>query len=133
MVLPETQNNKGKNTRFLQSFSFALTGLKSAFKDEANMKKHAAAGLLVIILAVAFRVSAIEWLFLLLAMTLVIAIEVINTAIENVVDLASGFHFHVLAKKAKDMAAGAVLLVSGFALVVGIIIFAPKIIALITG
>lgn len=97
------------------------------------MKKHAAAGLLVIILAVAFRVSAIEWLFLLLAMTLVIAIEVINTAIENVVDLASGFHFHVLAKKAKDMAAGAVLLVSGFALVVGIIIFAPKIIALITG
>lgn len=97
------------------------------------MKKHAAAGLLVIILAVAFRVSAIEWLFLLLAMTLVIAIEVINTAIENVVDLASGFHFYVLAKKAKDMAAGAVLLVSGFALVVGIIIFAPKIIALITG
>lgn len=97
------------------------------------MKKHAAAGLLVIILAVAFRVSAIEWLFLLLAMTLVIAIEVINTAIENVVDLASGFHFHVLAKKAKDMAAGAVLLVSGFALAVGIIIFAPKIIALITG
>ena len=76
---------------------------------------------------------ATEWLFLLLSITLVIAFEIMNSAIENVVDLASNYHFSMLAKNAKDMAAGAVLVVSGFALLTGLVIFVPKFWALVFG
>ena len=69
--------------------------------------------------------------FLLLSITLVIAFEIMNSAIENVVDLASNYHFSMLAKNAKDMAAGAVLVVSGFALLTGLVIFVPKFWALV--
>lgn len=62
---------------------------------------------------------------------LVITFEIINSAIENVVDLASNYHFSMLAKNAKDMAAGAVLVISLFAVLVGLIIFIPKILALL--
>ena len=58
---------------------------------------------------------------------LVIALEIVNSAIENVVDLASNYHFSMLAKNAKDMAAGAVLVVSCYALITGMIVFIPKI------
>ena len=64
---------------------------------------------------------------------LVISFEIINSAIENVVDLASGYHFSMLAKNAKDMAAGAVLVISGYAVLTGLIIFIPKIWKLILG
>lgn len=64
---------------------------------------------------------------------LVIAFEIVNSAIENVVDLASDYHFYMLAKKAKDMAAGAVLVISIYAVISGLIIFLPKIWHLIFG
>ena len=87
--------------------------------------------ILAIIAGTVFRISVTEWLFLLLAIFLVISFEIINSAIENVVDLASNYHFSMLAKNAKDMAAGAVLIISGYAVLTGLIIFVPKIIALI--
>ncbi|MDQ0223472.1 diacylglycerol kinase family protein [Streptococcus moroccensis] len=121
------QRKKWKNRDLLTSMEFALTGLYTAFKEERNMKKHAVSAVLVILLGLLFRVSATEWLFLLLAVSLVIAFEIVNSAIENVVDLASDYHFSMLAKNAKDMAAAAVLFVSGYALVTGSIIFLPKI------
>ena len=86
-----------------------------------------------ILAGLVFRISATEWLFLLLSITLVIAFEIMNSAIENVVDLASNYHFSMLAKNAKDMAAGAVLVVSGFALLTGLVIFVPKFWALVFG
>ena len=64
---------------------------------------------------------------LLLSIFLVVSFEIVNSAIENVVDLASDYHFSMLAKNAKDMAAGAVLVISGFAVITGLIIFVPKI------
>ena len=73
------------------------------------MRKHALSALVAILAGLVFRISATEWLFLLLSITLVIAFEIMNSAIENVVDLASNYHFSMLAKNAKDMAAGAVL------------------------
>ncbi len=89
------------------------------------MKKHLASAVLVVLAGLIFQVSVTEWLFLLLSISLVIAFEIVNSAIENVVDLASDYHFSMLAKNAKDMAA--VLFVSGFALLTGLIIFVPKI------
>ncbi|MBM9832345.1 diacylglycerol kinase family protein [Enterococcus faecalis] len=118
---------KWKNRDLVASMEFAVTGLVTAFKEERNMKKHAVSTVLVILLGLLFQVSVVEWLFLLLAVSLVIAFEIVNSAIENVVDLASDYHFSMLAKNAKDMAAAAVLFVSGYALVTGSIIFLPKI------
>lgn len=119
--------NKWKNRELVASMEFAWSGLLTAFKEERNMKKHLLSAVLVVVAGVVFRVSVTEWLFLLLSISLVIAFEIVNSAIENVVDLASDYHFSMLAKNAKDMAAGAVLFVSGFALLTGIIIFLPKI------
>ena len=119
--------NRWKNRELIASLEFAVTGLLTAFKEERNMKKHLVSAILVVLAGVVFQVTVTEWLFLLLSISLVIAFEIVNSAIENVVDLASGNHFSMLAKNAKDMAAGAVLFISGFALLTGLIIFLPKI------
>lgn len=131
MALRDKNPKKWKNRTLTASLEFALTGVVNAFKEERNMKKHAVSALLAVIAGLIFRVSTIEWLFLFLAIFLVMAFEIVNSAIENVVDLASNYHFSMLAKNAKDMAAGAVLMISGFALVTGLIIFVPKVWALI--
>ena len=123
----DNNQRKWKNRDLVSSLEFALTGIFTAIKEERNMQKHALSALLVVIAGFVFQVSAIEWLFLLLSIFLVVSFEIINSAIENVVDLASDYHFSMLAKNAKDMAAGAVLVISGFAVITGLIIFVPKI------
>ena len=122
-----THKKKWKNREFTTSFEFALTGIITAVKEERNMRKHLVSAILVVLAGLVFRVSAIEWIFLLQAVFLVIALEIVNSAMENVVDLASNYHFSMLAKNAKDMAAGAVLVVSCYALITGMIVFIPKI------
>lgn len=124
---------KWKNRNLSDSLEFAITGIFTAFKEERNMKKHAISAVLAVIVGLIFRVSAVEWLFLLNSIFLVITFEIINSAIENVVDLASNYHFSMLAKNAKDMAAGAVLVVSGYAFITGLIIFVPKVWTLLFG
>ncbi|WP_061588115.1 diacylglycerol kinase family protein [Streptococcus oralis] len=125
----DSQDNKRKwkNRDLVSSLEFALTGILTTFKEERNMRKHAVTALVVILAGFVFQVSRIEWLFLLMSIFLVVAFEIINSAIENVVDLASHYHFSMLAKKAKDMAAGAVLVVSLLAAVIGALIFIPRI------
>ena len=124
---------KWKNRDLVASMEFAITGVLTAFKEERNMRKHLVSAILACLAGLVFQISATEWLFLLLAIFLVISFEIINSAIENVVDLASGYHFSMLAKNAKDMAAGAVLVISGYAVLTGLIIFIPKIWRLILG
>ena len=128
MDLQDNKNNKRKwkNRDVISSLEFALTGIFTAFKEEKNMRSHVLSALTAIIAGLIFRISATEWLFLLLSIFLVIAFEIMNSAVENVVDLASDYHFSMRAKNAKDMAAGAVLVVSGFAVITGLIIFLPK-------
>ena len=128
MDLQDNKNNKRKwkNRDVISSLEFALTGIFTAFKEEKNMWSHVLSAVAAIIAGLIFRISATEWLFLLLSIFLVIAFEIMNSAVENVVDLASDYHFSMRAKNAKDMAAGAVLVVSGFAVITGLIIFLPK-------
>ena len=128
MDLQDNKKNKRKwkNRDVISSLEFALTGIFTAFKEEKNMRSHVLSALAAIIAGLIFRISAIEWLLLLLSIFLVIAFEIMNSAVENVVDLASDYHFSMRAKNAKDMAAGAVLVVSGFAVITGLIIFLPK-------
>ena len=131
----DSQDNKRKwkNRELIASLEFALTGIFTAFKEERNMRKHALSAILAIVAGFLFGISATEWRVILLSVSLVIAFEIMNSALENVVDLASDYHFSMLAKNAKDMAAGAVLVISGFALVTGLIIFVPKLWALVFG
>ena len=128
MDLRDNKKNKRKwkNRDVISSLEFALTGIFTAFKEDKNMRSHVLSAVAAIIAGLIFRISATEWLFLLLSIFLVIAFEIMNSAVENVVDLASDYHFSMRAKNAKDMAAGAVLVVSGFAVITGLIIFLPK-------
>ena len=128
MDLQDNKNNKRKwkNRDVISSLEFALTGIFTPFKEEKNMRSHVLSAVAAIIAGLIFRISATEWLFLLLSIFLVIAFEIMNSAVENVVDLASDYHFSMRAKNAKDMAAGKVLVVSGFAVITGLIIFLPK-------
>ncbi|KKF43583.1 diacylglycerol kinase family protein [Streptococcus uberis] len=133
MALQDNHNSqrKWKNRTVTSSLEFALTGILTAVQEERNLKSHLVSAFLTSLAGIIFKISAVEWLFLLLAIFLVICLEIVNSAIENVVDLASSYHFSMLAKKAKDMAAGAVLVMSLYAVLTGLIIFLPKIFALI--
>jgi len=110
----------------IRSFVYAGRGIKAVFRSEPNMKIHIFISILVIIGGFIFRINVIEWCFCLLCMGLVIGAEMINTAVENVVDLASP-DFHPLAGKAKDIAAGAVLICAIISIIIGLLIFIPKV------
>ena len=118
--------------RLIKSFSYALDGLKYAFKYEQNLTVHLFATILVIIAGIFFKISVTEWLVLALIIGLVIATELINTSIEATIDLITD-QINPLAKVAKDTAAAAVLIFGLTAIIIGVIIFVPKIIILIGG
>lgn len=109
-------------SRLLKSFQFAFRGIAVAFKEQLNLKIHAVATLLVFGLGFYFKITTTEWLVLLLTSSLVIGLELINTAIEYMVDLVSPEQ-NPLAGKIKDVASGAVLVGAIGALVIGILIF----------
>ncbi|MBP1045513.1 diacylglycerol kinase family protein [Enterococcus sp. BWM-S5] len=125
MALKDKQTEKNKH--FIASLEFALQGIRTVFKEERNMRTHSLMGVLAIIAGFIFRLTTVEWLWLLFVIFFVLIIEIINTAFENVVDMCTDFHFHPIGKKIKDMAAGAVLITACFSLIVGSIIFLPKI------
>ncbi|MCL2606769.1 MAG: diacylglycerol kinase family protein, partial [Coriobacteriia bacterium] len=95
-----------------------------------NVRIVAVCMVAAVVLAAAFRISAIEWIIVVLCCGLVMVTELLNTAIESVTDLACEER-HPLAAASKDTAAAATLMASGTALIAGLIIFAPKIINLI--
>ena len=111
--------------KFIKSMSFAIQGIVSMFITENNARIHLLATTLVVSAGFYFHLSSNEWLWVLLAIALVWIMEAVNTVIETLVDLVSP-DFNPLAGKAKDIAAGAVLIASIFAIIVGIIIFIPK-------
>lgn len=106
------------------SFKYAFEGIWVALIEEPNLKFHLIAAILVIFLGLYYSISYIEWLIVITIIGMVIAIELTNTAIETIVDSFT-LHSHPGAKKAKDIAAGAVLVVSLTAICIGIIIFFP--------
>lgn len=125
MALKDKQTEKNKH--FIASLEFALQGIRTVFNEERNMRTHSFMGVLAIIAGFIFQLTTVEWLWLLFVIFFVLIIEIINTAFENVVDMCTDFHFHPIGKKIKDMAAGAVLITACFSLIVGSIIFLPKI------
>jgi len=112
----------------LASFGFAFKGISTLISSQPNARIHLVAMMVVIAAGIFFRVSNTEWLVLTLTMTLVMAAEGFNTALEFLTDLVSP-NYHELAGKTKDVAAGAVLITAIGAIVIGMIIFVPKIMA----
>ncbi|MFB5759269.1 diacylglycerol kinase family protein [Paenibacillus medicaginis] len=104
------------------TFRYALEGIGYTLRTQINMRVHAVIALGVIAAGIVFRISRMEWLFILAACAFVIAAELFNTAVEAVVDLVSP-KVHPLAKAAKDAAAGAVLLAAVFAVITGGVVF----------
>lgn len=115
-----------------KSFGYAFEGIFTCIRKERNMKIHCVMTLLVILAGFIFHISAIEWCICLTLFGLVMALELVNTAVEAVVDLVTSER-RPLAKIAKDTAAGAVLIAAIMAAIAGLIIFLPKGIALFLG
>lgn len=115
-----------KASSLLHSFRYAIAGVQTAVRNERNLKIHLFVATLVIILGLIVQLSMTEWLFVAFAIGGVISLELVNSALERVVDLASS-EYHPLAKEAKDIAAGAVFVYAILSVIVGVIIFLPKI------
>ena len=107
-------------------FKYALQGIKYAFFTQPNFKVHSLFALLALLLAWWLHLNQLEWLVLLLTISLVIVTEMINTAIESMTDLIEE-KYHQKAKIAKDVSAGMVLLASTLSVIIGLILFIPKI------
>lgn len=114
----------------LRSFGHAFRGLKVLLQTQHNARIHAVATLLVLAAGALFGISPVEWAVVALAVAGVWAAEALNTAIEFLVDLASP-ELHPLAAKAKDVAAGAVLVAAIGSLVVGALVFGPHVLKLL--
>jgi diacylglycerol kinase (ATP) len=109
----------------IESFNFAIEGVIHVLRTQRNMRIHFGAAVVVIVVSVAVGVSKIELIVLLLSIAFVLIAEMINTAIEGTIDAATT-SFDPMAKLAKDIAAGAVLIASVNAVAVGYLVFAGK-------
>lgn len=109
---------------FLNSINFAIEGIITACKIERNMKIHLLATIVVLLGAFFLRLKATDFIYLSFAVSLVWVAELLNSAIEKAVDLTIGTKFHDLAKKAKDIAAGAVFVAAVNSVVIGYLVFA---------
>ena len=117
-----------QSVSLLRSFGFALEGVSYLIRTQRSAQIELAIGAAVVILAASLRVSSLEWAILVLAIGLVLALETLNTAIELAVTLASPER-HPLAKAAKDVSAGMVLIAAIAAAVVGAVILWPRLLA----
>jgi diacylglycerol kinase len=110
---------------FWQSLQIALHGASYVLRTERNAQIEGMIALLAIGLGLFLNITAVEWAIVFVLIGLVLALEILNTAVEAVVDLTTD-QYHELAKVAKDAAAGAVLLMAISSIAVGIAIFGPR-------
>ena len=121
---------KKSKPSLIKSFYYAFQGIKVNILTERNLAIHFLVMLLVIVCGFVFKISVTEWLICILLFGFVITLELMNTAIETAIDICMP-EINPKAKLAKDTSAGAVLVVAIVAVVIGIIIFGPKVLDLI--
>ncbi|MBU5307709.1 diacylglycerol kinase [Clostridioides mangenotii] len=114
-----------KRRGLIKAFNDAIEGILYTFKFERNMKIHYLGSALVLVVSLFLNLSRIEMIMLLLSISLVVVAEMFNTAVEKTIDLVTD-EYHVLAKIAKDVAAGGVLVAALNSVVVGYILFFDK-------
>jgi len=119
MDLKEPRKSEWK--RFYKSFWFASTGIVQTFKSERNFQIHVVVSILMLIIGILLSFTKLEWVILLFLIGGMLSLELINTALEHVVDLVTK-EKRPLAKAAKDAAAGAVLVYAILSVIIGLII-----------
>ena len=111
-----------KINRLIETFNHAINGILWAIKSEKNLRRHYLIAVLVLFISLFYNLSRMEFLMLLITVSLVLITEMINTSIEKAIDIYTK-DFHPLAKIAKDVSAGAVLIAALNSIVVGYLIF----------
>ena len=120
--------SKSDHPGFRKSFLFAIQGFRTAIATERNIKVMLAVGACAVVAGLALQLDLLSWAIVLLCCGVVIMAELMNTAVETVVDLVSP-EFHPLAGRAKDIAAAAVWVLSVIVAIVGVLVFANAILA----
>ena len=126
----EPLNSKWKNKSFIGSVKCTLNGIFYAIRVERNIKIQLCFAILAIVCGFVFAISSAEWCVITIAIFMVLSAEMFNTAIEKAVDLCTE-EYSEIAKIAKDVSSGAVLLATICSVIVGLIIFLPRFLALI--
>ena len=116
-------------SRLIKSFKYAGQGLKHCIRKEKNFQLHCIAGIMAILIGIVLKISDKEWILIVISIALVLAFEMVNTAIEHICNLIQP-GFNSLIKIIKDVSAGAVLIIALMAAVCGSIIYIPKILAI---
>ncbi len=124
------QERKFSVNERIRSFSYALNGLKILLREEHNARIHLMIAIGVIIAGIFFRLSIIEWIVVCLFIGFVFAMEIINSAIENLCDIICPEQDERI-KKIKDLAASGVLIAAMISIVAGFVLFIPKIVQLL--
>ena len=122
MSTPPTLPQKRGAAKFIAGFGFAFSGLGYAIRTQINMKVHISIAIIAVAFGIILHISAVEFALIFLAIEGVLIAEMFNTVIELCIDLVSPT-YHALAKTAKDVAAGAVLLSSIMAIIIALFIF----------
>ena len=130
LLLEEKEKRPSYIKLRLKSFKYAFNGIKVLLKNEHNARIHLFAGVLVILLGILLRVSLVEWMLLTILIGVVFMTEIFNTIIEYMIDYISPTYRNQV-KKIKDLGAAAVLIVAFSAVILGLMIFIPKIYTLI--
>ena len=115
-----------KMKKIRNSFKYAIEGIWTSFKTERNMKIHIFIMILVIIAGIILKINKSEWIICIILFAIVIGSELFNTSIETIVDMVMP-EKNEKAKLAKDVSAGAVLVVAIGAAIIGLVIFVPRI------
>ncbi|MCD4694155.1 diacylglycerol kinase family protein [bacterium] len=115
-----------KISRLIKSFRYSIKGLIKTWREEQNLQIQSIIALLVLFLAFYFRITSIEWALLIFSISLVLTVELINSAVERITDILKP-RINGYVKEIKDIMAGAVLLISIMSVVVGFLIFFPYI------
>jgi diacylglycerol kinase len=132
IAIPGSWKRKAERTAsVLESFFHAFRGFAHAFETERNLRIHVVVASCVALTAVLLRVDAAGWAILTLACGIVITAELVNTALERLVDIATNNEFHRIARDAKDTAAAAVLCSAIVAAIIGALVFVPRVMVLL--
>lgn len=115
------------NEKYKNPFFYAIRGCRQALKTETNLRFDFIVAIIVIICGFIFKINYLEWIACIISIGFVLSAEIMNTAIETVVDMYTR-EKNKYAEMAKDISAGAVLIIAISAFIVGVIIFIPKII-----
>ncbi len=125
-----TMNNKWKNKNFIDALKNAVNGIKYVFTTQRNLKIQVIISIIVILVACFFKITFTEWAILATIIFMVFFAELVNTVVETIVDMITT-EYNEKAKIAKDISAGAVTIISIASVIIGLLIFLPKILEII--